>query len=82
MDELVAFLCDRIDEDEQEWRNPPRKLRSIAAKMLSDVGTRRQIIDRISNGEQTHDHLLTLMALAMRYFDHPDFQPKWLRYPD
>ncbi|MFF0308479.1 DUF6221 family protein [Streptosporangium sp. NPDC004379] len=82
MDELIMFLRRRIDEDEREWRSPPRKLRSMAAKMLGDVETRRQMIDRISNGERTHDDLLTLMALAGRYFDHPDFQSKWWTYPD
>ncbi|WP_326821062.1 DUF6221 family protein [Streptosporangium sp. NBC_01639] len=82
MGELIAFLRNRIDDDEQEWRTPPRKLRSISSRMLGDVEARRRIIDRISGGDQTHDDLLVLMGLATRYFDHPDYRRKWWTYPD
>jgi hypothetical protein len=81
MDDLITFMRARLDEDEDEWRSPPRKLRSIAATMLGDVETRREMIDRISSEGQTPRNLLTLMGLAGRYFDHHDFQPEW-RNPD
>ncbi|MEV7006918.1 hypothetical protein [Streptosporangium sp. NPDC051022] len=80
-DTLLAFLRARIDDDEQEWRDPPHSLRSIAATMLGDVENRRQIIGRISSGDRTPEELLTLLGLATRYFDHPDYQPEWW-HPD
>ncbi|WP_436764366.1 DUF6221 family protein [Streptosporangium sp. V21-05] len=77
MDTLITFLHARIDEDEQKWRHPKPELRSIAADMLGDVETRRQMIGRIADGERTPQGLLTLLGLATRYFTHADYQPEW-----
>ncbi|MGV9776615.1 DUF6221 family protein [Streptosporangium sp. NPDC003464] len=59
--------------------NPRYSSRTVT--VLGDVETRRQVINRISSGDQPPDDLLTLWALATRYFDHPDYQLEWWR-PD
>lgn len=45
--------------------------------MLGDVKARRGIVDRISSSDRTPEDLLTLLGLATRYLDHPDYQLEW-----
>lgn len=83
MDELIAFLRARLDEDEAGIRQALRTEDEwVSERDLVDIQAKRMLID---DADRDPDWSWTghgsahwrMCVLAMPYRDHPDYRPEW-----
>ncbi|MEV4164949.1 DUF6221 family protein [Nonomuraea dietziae] len=89
MDELIAFLRERLDEDERAAqagrpapRGPARELREVEAKrrILEELESFVADAEYLPQDERNADTATAfgiVRLLAMPYDDHDDFREEW-----
>jgi Family of unknown function (DUF6221) len=88
VDDLIAFLTARLDEDERELvKDPPHGLgyANLPARMFREVEALRSIADEMArtvNGEFIDEGERVVAAdvlygLAVIWSGHPGYRPEW-----
>lgn len=93
MDDLIAFVTARLDEDERELvKDPPAGLgyANLAARMHREVEAGRRILERHRPDQYGCQYCERfpgpgpcpdLADLLVHWADHPDYRPEWKPQP-